>query len=230
MKTSVILLAGGIGSRMKSEVPKQFIHLHNKPIALYSFELFASLRGVEEIIVVCSPNYQELFQESYQKIACHSSLKFALPGKRRQDSVFNGLQEVHPKANLVCIHDAARPLLTSKMVSDVLAAAHTHGAATIGVPVKYTIKECNKDCFVIRTPDRTHIWEIQTPQAMHLPLLREGFAFAAQHNLTVTDDASLIELIHRPVKLVEGCYSNIKITTKEDLYIAEALIKNFHEK
>lgn len=221
MSTSVILVSGGVGSRMQAALPKQYLHLQGKPIALFSFELFISMEEIDELVVVCAPEYQHLFHEAYISSGKKIPLTFALPGERRQDSVYNGLQKVSREAKLICTHDSARPLANEEMIKKVLESAKYHGAATIGMPLKYTIKECNKEAFVTKTPDRSVLWEIQTPQAMQAHLLREGFAYALKHNVTVTDDTSLIELLQHPVKLVEGCYSNLKITTPEDLPIAE---------
>lgn len=224
IKASAILVAGGVGSRMKAEIPKQYLPLKNKAIALYSFELFCSMSEISEIIVVCDTSFRSLFQHSFEKRNEHQRLAFAEPGQRRQDSVYHGLQAISPSSSLVCIHDSARPLINRKIVLNALEAADLHGAAAVGMPIKFTIKECSQNQMVLRTPDRSSFWEIQTPQVIRLPLLKEGFVNALRHNLTVTDDAALVELIHHPVKMVEGSYANLKITTPEDLIIAEQLL------
>ena len=141
--------------------------------------------------------------------------------------MFNGLQQVDPRLSLVCIHDAARPFITAPLVRRALKAAETHGAATVGMPVKFTVKEALPDGLVKRTPERSTVWEIQTPQVIRKELLVKGFAYAKEKGLTVTDDVSLIELLGKPVQLVEGSHANLKITTPEDWLIAEKLI---HEK
>lgn len=218
VKTSVILLAGGTGSRMQSTTPKQFLEIDLKPIACYSFELFLQIPEIDEIIVVCAPDFRSCFKSNSKPVV------FALPGERRQDSVFNGLQaSSHP---LICIHDAARPFIDASLVSRVLAAGHHYGAATAAMPVKFTIKEVDTDQFVRNTPDRNLLWEIQTPQVLHREILIQGFAHAHQNKLTVTDDVSLAELINKQVKLVEGSHTNIKITVPSDLAIACQLIKS----
>lgn len=219
---AVILLAGGIGSRMQSPTPKQFLLLQEKPVARYSFDLFSTLPNVAEIIVVCSPEYHSIFSSSNSDLR----ISFALPGARRQDSVFNGLQAMTRDCNVVCIHDTARPCITLPLVQRVIVAALEHGAATAAMPIKYTVKECNGDRFVKRTHDRSRLWEIQTPQAIQTSLLKNGFKQVLEDNLDVTDDVSIIELLGHPVKLVEGAYTNLKITTPEDLALAELFIKN----
>lgn len=212
-KTSVILLAGGTGKRMSASLPKQYLPLKDKPIVRYSLDLFLSMPCFDEYIIVCDPLYQIYFQDQ--------NVKFALPGNRRQDSVFNGLQKVHPDSEYVCIHDSARPFISKEVVENVLQAAFEHQAAVAAVPVKYTIKQGNFNQFVSQTLERSALWEIQTPQIIQKELLHQGFQLAHEDNLTVTDDVSLVELLKKPVKLVEGCYSNFKITTQEDMAVAK---------
>jgi 2-C-methyl-D-erythritol 4-phosphate cytidylyltransferase len=194
---------------MKSQVPKQFLTLENKPLALWSFEKF---QGAAELIVVAEAAYQSYFP----------SAEMALPGKRRQDSVWNGLQKATQE--WVLIHDAARPLIKLEHIEAVLKGAERTGAAALACPLKFTIKEADEKSEVINTPDRSRYWEIQTPQVVRRDILLKGFAYAQSHNLTVTDDVSLAELIKVPVQLVPGCWTNIKVTTPEDLKIAHALI------
>ena len=221
--TSAILLAGGTGTRIQSQIPKQYLELENKLIAFYSLDVFNEMPEIDEIIIVCDPQYQSYFT-SYL-IQPKKRLKFAQPGKRRQDSLFNGFQKSDPKSDLICIHDAARPFITPSLVQRVLDAAKKHGAATVGMPIKFTVKETQENLFVKQTPNRSFIWEIQTPQVLRPHLLTKGFEIAIEKGLTVTDDVSLAELIPHPVKLVEGCHANIKITTPEDFLLAQHMSK-----
>lgn len=214
-KVSVILLAGGQGCRMQSAIPKQFLSLQGKPVALYPFELFSSCPHVAEIIIVCEPQYQSLFPRFTLP-----AVKFALPGRRRQDSVYNGLLETSPQADLICIHDSARPFLSKDNLDQLLEEAKRYGAAALAVPAKNTIKETDPNQFVQRTLDRSNLWEMHTPQVATPSLLRKGFEIALEYNLDVTDDASLIELTGHPIKLVKDSYQNFKITTPEDWQIA----------
>ncbi|KAB1208638.1 2-C-methyl-D-erythritol 4-phosphate cytidylyltransferase, chloroplastic [Morella rubra] len=159
---SVILLAGGKGKRMGASMPKQYLPLLGQPIALYSLHTFSQLIEVKEIIVVCDPSYKDIFEETKENI--HVELKFTLPGKERQDSVYSGLQAVDLNSELVCIHDSARPLVLSGDIEKVLKDGRLNGAAVLGVPVKATIKEANSQSFVVRTLNRKTLWEMQTPQ------------------------------------------------------------------
>lgn len=214
-KVSVVLLAGGHGSRMQSQIPKQFLTLQGKIVALYSFELFSTCPNVTEIIVVCEPQYQSLFPRFTLP-----EVRFALPGKRRQDSVYNGFLEISAQADLVCIHDSARPFLLKENLEQLLEEARRYGAAALAVPAKNTIKETDPNQFIQRTLDRSKLWEMHTPQVATPALMRKGFDIALEYNLDVTDDASVVELTGHPVKLVKDSYQNIKITTPEDWQVA----------
>lgn len=221
-KISAILVAGGVGTRMNSDLPKQFLLLNQKPIARYSFDLLLSFPDIHELIVICAPEYRHFFQDTHTE----KRVDFALPGKRRQDSVYHGLEIVNSSSEFVLVHDSARPCIDVHCIQRVIDAAILHGAATLGMPVKFTVKESDGNQFVSRTPDRSFVWEIQTPQVIALPALKDAFAHAIAHNLTVTDDVSLVEILNMPVKLVEGLPLNLKITIPEDLAIAENFIKS----
>lgn len=212
MSISLILLAGGTGTRMQSAIPKQFLELGGKPLSLYSYEIFLQLPEIQEIIVVAPLQWRHLFPEVK---------KFALPGLRRQDSVYNGLQEVDEKHEWVITHDSARPFITSEMVKNLISEGKKTGAATLGVPLKPTIKEQTSDQHILRTLERASLVEIQTPQILRKETLQKGFSYADHYSLTVTDDTSFAELLGLPVKVVPGGYSNLKITTPEDIQIAE---------
>ena len=201
---------------MQTQSPKQYLPFRGKPLALYSFETFVHHPKISEIIVVCEPEHRCLFGN-------HPRILFALPGERRQDSVFNGLNQISQETTLVCIHDSARPFLSLNDLNAVLLAAEQYGAATLGLPVKNTIKESTEDGFIAKTLPREKLWEMYTPQVATPSLLKLGFSIANAQHLTVTDDNSLIELTGHPIKLVTGDPSNIKITTPEDLLVAEAL-------
>ncbi|KAJ4846911.1 hypothetical protein Tsubulata_010306 [Turnera subulata] len=219
---SVVLLAGGKGKRMGAAMPKQYLPLLGQPIALYSFFTFSQMTQVKEIVVVCDPSYAHIFQEAAQTVAVH--LKFALPGKERQDSVFSGLQEIDSNSHLVCIHDSARPLVTSSDVEKVLNDGWINGAAVLGVPAKATIKEADSKSFVVRTLDRKTLWEMQTPQVIKPELLKKGFELVNREGLEVTDDVSIVEHLKQPVYISEGSYTNIKVTTPDDLLLAERIL------
>ena len=217
MSIALILLAGGTGTRMKSATPKQFLELAGKPIALYSYEIFLSIPEITEVVIVTPLEWRVLFP---------GVKKFANPGLRRQDSLFNGLKEVGEEHEWVLTHDAARPFLTCQMVKNLISEGQKVGAATLGVPLKPTIKEQTPDGHILRTLNRSALVEIQTPQILRKKTLHEGFTHAEKHSLTVTDDTAFAELLGYPVKIVLGEYYNLKITTPEDLHIAEIHLRN----
>ncbi len=217
-RVSAILVAGGRGLRMNMPIPKQFLTLQGIPVALHSFHTLCACEEIFEVVVVCDSSYSTLFTTH-----SHKKIKFATPGDRRQDSVQHGLDEVSLEATLICIHDSARPFLSPFDLKNVIAEANVHGAAVLANPVKHTIKEANDQRCVKRTLDRSILWEIYTPQIMTPQLLKEGFAAADASNFSVTDDASLVELLDHPVKLVQGVSSQLKITTPEDWTLAQSL-------
>lgn len=215
---SVILLAGGKGTRMQQPLPKQYLLLNQQPLILYSLKIFAAHPEVAEIIVVADKAYHPYYT-SYP-------VRFAEPGSRRQDSVYNALQRVSPLCKWVCIHDGVRPFITSTMVSTLFEEGKKVGAAAFAMPVKNTLKVVSSDSMVISTPDRAQFWEVQTPQFLKKEVIEKGFTLARQENRMVTDDVSLAELIHHPVLLLEGGYRNIKITTPEDLRVAHTFLQD----
>lgn len=219
---SLVLLAGGVGKRMGAAIPKQYLPLRGKPIATYSLITFSKMKEFGEVIVVCDPSYREVFENL--KLTSDLPVKFALPGKERQDSVFNGLQEISLEASLVAVHDSARPLVTRAEVTAVLKDAMEVGAAVLGVQCKATIKEASADGMVVKTLDRSTLWEMHTPQVIRPQLLRDGYRLVAEKGFAVTDDVSIVEFLGAPVKITKGSYENLKVTTPEDLLIAERLL------
>lgn len=216
MKIGLILLAGGKGTRMGLEKPKQFLPLGEKAVLSHSLELFEEMGVFSQIVIVIDPEFQSLYP----------GRSYALPGKRRQDSVFNGFLSLDPSIELVCIHDGARPLLTADLVLNVLAQAKDNGAAALAVPLKFTVKQADEKGKVKCTLDRSLLWEMQTPQVVRKDLLEKGFKRAESENLTVTDDVSLVELFDHPVELVMGSYHNLKLTTQDDFLLAEMFLRN----
>lgn len=221
---SIVLLAGGVGKRMGASIPKQYLELKGKPIATYSLETFSGMPCVGEVVVVCEPEWRYVFEECHERLGKSKPLKFALPGAERQDSVCNGLMEISPSADLVAIHDSARPLVTVDDTMACIVDAQKVGAAVLGVPVKPTIKEADDSGMVVKTLVRSVLWEVQTPQVIEPKMLKEGFDLVKKNNLEVTDDVSIIEAMGNPVRITKGCYTNIKVTTPEDLVNAEAFL------
>lgn len=223
----VILLSGGVGKRMGANIPKQYIKLLGLEIVLHSLDTFLKC-DVAEIAIVCAEEWQRVFKDHLAKKGeIRPAIKFTTGGNERQDSVCNGLAEI--STDLVAVHDGARPLVTCEEVEKVIADARKFGAALLAVKTKATIKQASPGAdgepVVADTPDRKLIWEAHTPQVIRAELLRKGFANAAEKSLEVTDDVSLVEFLGEPVKLTEGEYTNIKVTTPEDIAVAETILK-----
>lgn len=224
---SIILLAGGVGKRMGASIPKQYLEIRGKPIATYSMETFSTMHCVGEIVIVCEPEWRAVFESCNDTLERKVPLKYASPGAERQDSVLSGLQKVRDSANLVAIHDSARPLIKASDMLACVADAQRVGAAVLGVPVKPTIKEAGADGMVVKTLNRSVLWEVQTPQVIEPRMLKEGFQLVQRENLEVTDDVSIIEAMGKPVIITKGCYTNIKVTTPGDMAVAEGFLDDF---
>jgi 2-C-methyl-D-erythritol 4-phosphate cytidylyltransferase len=226
----IVLLAGGTGSRMKASMPKQFLPLAGKPILHHSIDLFLEQIPFDHVVLVIDPLYQTEYQPMIDKYK--GRLTFANPGKERQGSVENGLNQLmlvsadQQTCRYVAIHDSARPLVTIPEVMNVIRDARTTGAAVLGVPCKATIKEsADGGQFVLRTIPRDRLYEVHTPQVIRIDLLQSGFEQVAKNNWQVTDDVSIVEQMEQPVKLTRGEYTNLKITTPEDMEVAEAILR-----
>jgi len=211
---SLILLAGGQGSRIGGSLPKQFLRYHGKPLALYSLEVLLSLPHMQ-CVVVCDSRYQDLFTPF--------EVTFALPGKERMLSVASGMQALTNPTDFVLVHDAARPFVKRDDILRLVETAHVHGAATLATPVSSTIKQADETLFVQKTLPRELLWEIQTPQMLKGSLLKEGLDLLLSQNRLVTDEMSIAEEMHHPVKLVPGDPMNFKVTTPKDLLLADLL-------
>jgi 2-C-methyl-D-erythritol 4-phosphate cytidylyltransferase len=221
---SVILLAGGKGKRMKAAIPKQFLPLLGKPVFLRSLDCFQSIPSIiKNIIIVLDESFREEFQDV---VDADSRIRWANPGVERQDSVFNGLNAIPDDDCLVAIHDAARPLVTQDEIINVLKDGLNYGAAVLGVPMKATVKESADGSFVLRTIPRSSLWEIHTPQVSTKQMFLKGFEKVNAEKLEVTDDVSVIEAMQLPVKLTLGEYTNIKLTTPDDMSVAEQILSD----
>ncbi|WP_026073723.1 2-C-methyl-D-erythritol 4-phosphate cytidylyltransferase [Acetivibrio cellulolyticus] len=222
---SLVVVAAGKGTRMNMDMNKQYIKVGGTPILARTLRKFDDLDYINEIILVvhcddilyCKDNIIDAYK--FKKIKC-----VVTGGLTRQDSVFNGLKEVCDEADVVIIHDGARPFVDEGSIIGCIEAAIACGVATVAVPVKDTIKSSNSEGFVDSTPDRSTLWAVQTPQAFKYNIIMDSHKCAKKDNFVGTDDTVLAERLGFKTKLVMGNYNNIKITTKEDLIFAEAII------
>lgn len=224
-KASAIIVAAGTGSRMNTNINKQYLMLSKRPVLVHTIEAFDRSPYISEIIVVIHHQDRGLFEEHILPFGFRKISAVIDGGADRQASVYNGLCHVHPQARIVSVHDGARPLLTDSIISESILVAQRHGVACVGVPVKDTIKQVNPDNTVNFTPDRSGLWAIQTPQVFQREILVRVHEKAIEEGYRGTDDSVLAERLGIPVMMVPGSYTNIKITTTEDLIFAEAILK-----
>lgn len=226
MKTVAIIPAGGAGKRLKSHIAKQYLLLNSLPVLIHTLKVFQNSKNIDEIVLALPPeDLIHIRQELAEKYFLTKVTNVVAGGNERQDSVRNCINVIQDKCDLVVIHDAVRPFVTEKLIQDVIDSALITGAAVTGVNVKDTIKEIKEDNMVGTTVPRNNLWLTQTPQAFRFELLKEAYKAAYDENFYGTDDASLLERMGKKVKMVEGSYENIKITTNEDMIIADALMK-----
>ncbi|MFH1335610.1 MAG: 2-C-methyl-D-erythritol 4-phosphate cytidylyltransferase [Candidatus Zixiibacteriota bacterium] len=224
MKNVAIIVAGGIGKRIEGNLPKQFLTLTGKPILAHTIDKFQKCELIDEIILVVPEDHlgycsQAIVEEySFDKIR-----RIVCGGKERQDSVYQGLKACSNATSYVVIHDGVRPLISVEKISESIELCRHKKAVIVAVPAKDTIKRV-VDFSVVTTLDRTKLWLVQTPQVFEYKLIRDAYEKATQENFIGTDDSALVERMGCEVAVLEGEYSNIKITTKEDLILAEKLL------
>lgn len=226
MHITAIVLAAGKGSRMQSEIPKQYMNIDGKPVLYYSLKAFEESL-VDDIILVTSENSVSYCKnEIVEKYDICKVKAIIAGGEERYLSVKKGLMSAD-KADYVLIHDAARPCLTMDIIKRSIEEVQITGACTVGVPVKDTIKLVDDDCFGLDTPPRNRLWQIQTPQSfLYRDILEAYRILEASGDTDITDDTMIIErYLDKKVKVIQGDYCNIKITTTEDLSVVENFFK-----
>lgn len=225
-RCAAIVLAAGAGKRMNSSVRKQYMKLAGKPVLYYSLKAFEESPVSEIILVVGAGEIEYCRQEIIEKYSFTKVKTIVEGGKERYHSVFAGLEAVQA-ADYVLIHDGARPFVEDTMIRRSIKTVEQYNACVVGMPVKDTIKVISSDGFAESTPDRSRLWQIQTPQTFSYPLIYEAYQKVIANGAdTVTDDAMVLErATGHKVKVIEGSYQNVKITTPEDLLVAEAFLE-----
>lgn len=231
-KFAAIVLSAGIGSRMQSDVPKQYMELNGYPVIYYSLKAFQDSE-VSSIILVTGKNDVEYCRtEIVEKYHLDKVHKVIPGGTERYNSVYEGLKAIS-EADYVLIHDGARPMLNQEILRRSMDAAAEYGACVVGMPVKDTIKVSDENAFCKGTPPRSSLWMIQTPQTFSYQLVKGAYECVleaienGEEVPQITDDAMMVEYAtDTKVKLVQGDYRNIKITTPEDLSVASTYLKN----
>ena len=220
---SAIVLAGGRGKRMNYHKSKQFIEIKGKPVLVYTLEKFIYNKSIDEVILVLPEDEVDYCKKEVLQRYSLKVDRIVIGGKERQDSVFNALEAME-KADIVLIHDGARPFISEKIIEEGIKYANIYGAAAPGVTPKDTIKIKNEDNISVDTPDRNTLVAVQTPQCFKYDEIYQCHRKIKGENAIVTDDTSVVERYGHKVYLYEGDYTNIKITTPEDLILAERLI------
>ena len=221
---SVIFPAAGAGRRMKADRNKVLLELSGVPILLRTLRRFSAVPAVAELIVVVARDEIAFVEGMLEKAQGLKPWRAVQGGAERQYSIANGMAHLAADADIVLVHDAARPLVSLAAIEAVIFAAREKGAAIAAVRAKNTIKVVGEDGRVEATPARASLWEVQTPQGFRREILQRAYEKAVQDGFLGTDDASLVERIGEAVFVVESDYGNLKITTPEDLWMAETLL------
>lgn len=226
MKTVAIITAAGKGKRMGSATKKPYLILDGKPLLAHAIMPFEQSKAINSIIIVTAKGDEDFcLRNVVRKFGFKKVLKVIHGGKERQDSVMSGIMAAGGGWDMVVVHDGVRPFVAKKAIEQVIKSACRHGAATLAVPVKDTIKQVRSG-FVKKTLQRDELWAIQTPQAFGFDILKKAHVRALRQGFIGTDDSILVERFGHKVAVVNGSYNNIKITTPEDLALGKAILKN----
>lgn len=227
---TAIIPAAGQGKRMNISKNKLFLTLYDQPLLVHSALALSMCPEINDLVIAVAEAELAEVRDMLSNVRGLKPWQVVVGGSERQYSIANALKAVSPDTKFILVHDGARPLIEPETISKLIAAIRRYKAAGIAVPVKDTIKKGDAEHFAVETPPRSTLWSMQTPQGFDAELLREAYKKAEMDNFLGTDDASLIERLGIRVKLVEGSYRNIKITTPEDLIVAEALLAKQEEK
>ena len=219
---SAVIAAAGSSQRMNGE-DKLFVEINDIPVIVHTLAAFQSCECINEIVIVCRSELMELVCDICRHYNITKAAKVVTGGPTRSSSVYNGVFAVSDTAGLIAIHDGARPCVEQDLIKRTIDSASKFHAAAPAVPVRSTIKRV-KDNYVMETVDRDDLFEIQTPQVFTAELIKAALTNAINNSFDVTDDCKAVELIGAPVYITEGSHSNIKITTKEDVTIAKAIL------
>lgn len=225
MKSVAIIAAGGFGKRMNSDVPKQYLLLSGKPILAHTLAKFENALSIDKVILVVPLHEKDYVRrEIVTKYGITKVTDIVGGGKERQDSVRNGIECLERDVDIVVIHDGARPFVRTEQIDSAVRMAREKGAVTLGVPAKDTVKRVTDEGVVRDTLERDEIWLTQTPQVFTREIIEAAYKRADEGGYRATDDSCLVEMTGREVRMIRGSYDNIKITTKEDLILAEAIM------
>ena len=223
---SVIIVAAGSGSRMNTNINKQFIKLNDKEIIAHTIEKFYNNKNINDIVIVIKEDEAKFFKKEILDKYRFRNIKIAYGGKERQDSVYSGIKLLDKNCKYVLIHDGARPFVDEDIINRSLDEVKAFKSIVVGVPVKDTIKVVNNNNNVVDTPNRSTLWSVQTPQTFDYNIIKKAYEDAFDNNFYGTDDAMLVERIGYTIKMIYGSYNNIKVTTPEDIIIGTQIINS----
>lgn len=221
-KTVALVPAAGTGRRMGGGRPKQYRRLGQQPVISHTLETLDRCAFIDRLVVIVAAEWQEFCrQEILPGCNLQKPWQLVRGGSQRQQSVYEGLSALGGEADIIVIHDAARPLISLSLLDRCISEAKGCGACSAGIPVRDTLKKVNERGIVEETVSRSHLWMVQTPQVFRYELLWSAHQKALRDNFQGTDDSALVERLGIPVKVILGSYENIKITCLEDLILAE---------
>ena len=223
---AAILVAAGKSSRMGPKVDKLFLEVAGRPVVAHTWRRFNDAQCIDEIILVVRKGRQPAYEGLAVKFKFQKPFRLVTGGAERQDSVWNGLEALSAKTEIVAIHDAARPCTSEELIAATIRRAEETGAAVAAQPVTDTIKESADGRLVQRTLDRSRLWSVQTPQTFRVEVIRRALAEARRCKLVFTDDTAACELIGQPVRLVSRVTPNPKVTVSGDLPFIESLLRS----
>lgn len=227
-KVSAIVLSAGRGRRMQSDISKQYIEIYNKPIIYYTLKAFQESVVDEIILVTGIDEMEDVKRDIVDKYALDKVVTITAGGKERYDSVINGLECITHNGK-VLIHDGARPLIKVQHINNIVDSVIKYSACVAAMPVKETIKIADSKGYVSSTPDRRFVWQIQTPQAFDVGLIKNAYKRMKEaDDITITDDAMVVEkYTDVRVKLVKTDYENIKVTTQDDMALLREVLSKY---
>jgi len=226
-KYSFIVAAAGVGKRMGLSYPKQFLEVDGKPIFIVTLDEINRNELIDEIVVVTNKDFINRVKEECEKHKITKVSHIIAGGKDRQDSIYEGLQVVQD-SEIIGVQDGVRPFIGGSYIENAyneLVENESLDGVVVGVPLKDTVKQVNENGFIVSTPDRASLVAAQTPQVFKANILKEAYNKAKNENFLGTDDSSLVERIKGKVKIIQGSYDNIKVTTPEDIHLLEKINK-----
>lgn len=222
-KITALIAAAGLGNRMNYNINKQFIPINNKPLISHTLEAFDSLDEIDKIVLIIREGEDEIVQSILSRMDLIHPISVVYGGNERQDSIYKALKSVSDDTNIVLTHDGARPFVSRNEILQVIEASILYGAACLMTPMKDTVKISEDGISSKFTPDRSKLFAVQTPQSFSKEILFKAYEQAYAEGYYGTDDCSLVEKTGHSIRLVRGSYNNIKITTQEDLLLAEVI-------